>query len=113
MIPRYQIVLFLVLLLTSAILGGVLWHLRERTHERMLAGQDSAPTRAPLVAPLEQATLMVAQDADDTLQTQLLSLPLPSDPSARAKAVLGKLLELYAAPNATHPVPGGPASIAQ
>lgn len=113
MIPRHQLVIFLVLLLASAILGGVLWHLRVRTHERMLAGQDSAPTRAPLVAPLEQATLMVAQDADDTLQTQLLSLPLPPDPSARAKAVLGKLLELYAAPNATHPVPGGAASIAQ
>ena len=113
MIPRHQIVLFLVLLLTSITLGSVLWHLRDRTHERMLAGRDSAPTHAPVVAPLEQATLMVAQDADNSLQMRLLSLPLPPNPSARARAVLGKLLDLYAAPDATHPVPGGAASIAR
>jgi hypothetical protein len=38
---------------------------------------------------------------------------LPQDPGERARAVLGKLLDLYAAPNAAHPVPGGAASIAQ
>jgi hypothetical protein len=41
------------------------------------------------------------------------SLPLPADPGARARAVLGKLLDLYAAPDSTHPVPGGAASVAQ
>lgn len=113
MIPRYQIVLFLILLMAAALLGGVLWHLRERTHERLLAGEDSAPTLAPLVAPLEQATLLVAQDRDNSLQTRLLSLPLPQESEARARAVLGKLLDLYAEPGSGHPVPGGASSIAQ
>lgn len=113
MIPRHQAILLLVLVLASAILGGVLWHLRDRTHERLLSGEDSAPTHAPQVAPLEKATLMVASDADNTLQTRILSLPLPPEPDARARAVLGKLLELYAAPDAAHPVPGGAASVAQ
>jgi hypothetical protein len=38
---------------------------------------------------------------------------LPADPEARARAVLGKLLDLYADADSTHPVPGGAASVAQ
>ena len=56
---------------------------------------------------------MVANDADNSMLTRILSLPLPQNPEARARAVLGKLLDLYAAPDATHPVPGGASSIAQ
>jgi hypothetical protein len=112
-IPRHQTVLFVILLLASVIMGAVLWNQLRRAHERLLRGQDSAPTQAPLVAPVEQATLMVANDADNSVQPRILTLPLPQNPEARARAVLGKLLELYAAPDATHPVPGGANSIAQ
>jgi hypothetical protein len=112
-IPRYQTVIFAVLLVASLAMGVALWQLRERAHKRLVAGEDSAPTRAPLVAPAEQATLLVASDADSTLRDQVQSLPLPADPGARARAVLGRLLELYAAPDATHPVPGGAGSVAQ
>ena len=113
MIPRHQTVLFIVLLVASVIMGSVLWHLRERAHQRLLQGENSAPTQAPQVAPAEQATLMVANDADNSVLTRILSLPLPQNPEARARAVLGKLLDLYAAPDAAHPVPGGASSIAQ
>lgn len=113
MIPRYQTVLFVILLVVSIVMGGVLWQLRNRAHERLLAGQDLAPTQAPEVAPAEQATLLVANDQENSLITQQLTLPLPQSPNARAQAILGKLLDLYAAPNATHPVPGGAAAITQ
>ena len=106
MIPRYQKALFVILLITSVAMGVVLWQLRERAHKRMLAGEASAPTRAPEVAPAEQATLLAANDADNSLVPQVHSLPLPADPGARARAVLGKLLDLYAAPYAAHHVPG-------
>jgi hypothetical protein len=113
-IPRYQSILFGVLLLASVVMSVVLWQLRERAHQRLLAAQDSAPTQAPQVTPAEPATLMVANDADNSLLAQVQSLPLPQDPGARARVVLGKLLDLYAAPDAAHPVPGGAAgSIAQ
>jgi len=112
-IPRYQTILFFVLLLASVVMSAVLWQLRERAHQRLLAGQDSAPTQAPDVAPAEQATLLVASDADNSLLTQVQSLPLPQDPGSRARVILGKLLDLYAAPDAAHPVPGGASSIAQ
>jgi hypothetical protein len=112
-IPRYQKILFAVLLIASLGMGIKLWQLRDRAHKRLLAGESTAPTKAPEVAPAEQATLVAANDFDDSLAPQLRSLPLPADPDARARAVLGKLLDLYAAPDSTHPVPGGATSIAQ
>jgi Sporulation and spore germination len=112
-IPRHQSVLFIFLLATSVIMGVLLWNQLRRAHDRLLQGEDSAPTQAPQVAPAEQATLMVANDADNTVQPRILTLPLPQNPEARARAILGKLLDLYAAPDAAHAVPGGAASIAQ
>jgi Sporulation and spore germination len=113
LIPRYQVVIFSILVIASLAMGGILWHLRQRAHERLAAGLDSAPTKAPEVAPAEKATLMVANDDDNTLLAQVHSLPLPTDPGARARAVLARLLEIYAAPNAAHPVPGGASSVLQ
>jgi hypothetical protein len=112
-IPRYQKILFVILLIASLAMGGLLWQLRQRAHRRLLAGQASAPTQAPEVAPAEQATLVAANDAENALIPQVRSLPLPADPGARARAVLGKLLDLYAAPDAVHPVGGGATSVAQ
>jgi hypothetical protein len=113
MIPRHQSILFAVLVLASLVMGVVLWQLRERAHQRLVDGPDSTPTQAPQVAPPEQAALLVANDSDGSLLTQNHSLPLPADPGARARAVLGKLLDIYAAQGSTHPVPGGAASILQ
>lgn len=113
MIARYQTILFVVLLAASVAMGGILWHLRERAHQRLIVGEDSAPTKAPEVAPAEQATLIVANDADNSLLSEAQTLPLPQDAESRARVIVGKLLDLYAAQDAAHPVPGGAASVAQ
>jgi hypothetical protein len=112
-IPRYQKVLFVILLIAALGMGFKLWQLRDRAHKRLLTGQTVAPTAAPVVAPAEQATLVVANDLDNSLVPQVHSLPLPADPGARARSVLGKLLDLYAAPESTHEIPGGAASVDQ
>jgi Sporulation and spore germination len=112
-IPRYQIVIFSILVLASLAMGGGLWHLRQRAHQRLVAGVDSAPTKAPEVAPAEKATLLVANDSDNSLLAQVHSLPLPADPGSRARAVLGRLLDIYAAQDSKHPVPGGASSVSQ
>jgi hypothetical protein len=112
-IPRHQKILFAILLLASIGMGVSLWRMRQHAHQRLLAGQDTLPTQAPQVAVAEQATLMVANDEDDSLQGQVRALPLPSDPEARARALLGKLLDIYAAQDATHPAPGGASSVSQ
>ena len=113
MIPRYQKIVFVVLLVVSIVMGAVLVRLRERAHERLLKGEDLAPTVAPEVAPEVQATLMVANDGDGTLVAEARSLPLPVDAEARARALLGQLLDVYAGAGATHPVPGVPRVVLQ
>lgn len=113
MIPRYQTVLFIVLLVASVVMGVLLWQLRERAHQRLLQVENSLPTQAPEAAPEQQATLYMADDADDSMSAENFSLPLPQNPNERARAILGKLLDIYAAPGSTHPVPGGAASITQ
>ena len=113
MIPRYQKALFVLLFLASLAMGIELWRMRDRAHQELLAGEVSAPTSVPPVAPAVQAALFVANDAENTLVPQVESLPLPSDPSARARVILGKLLDLYSTPDSPHPAPGGAASVAQ
>ncbi len=95
-------------------MGGMLWHLRQRAHERLVAGLDSAPTKAPEVAPAEKATLMVANDDDNSLLPQVHSLaPARRSRRPRPRRAGQACSDLYAAPNAAHPVPGGAASVAQ
>ena len=104
-IPRYiQKILFAVLLGAALVMAGVLWAPAPASPSAAAGGEDSAPTKAPDVAPTERATLLVANDADGSLLVQARSLPLPADPGARARVILGELLDLYAAPDAAHPV---------
>ncbi len=105
MIPRYQKIVFFVMLVVSVTMAVVLVRLRERAHDQLLKGEDVAPTSAPAVAPAEAATLMLANDIDGALLEEKTSLPLPKDAGARARALLEKLLEMYASPGAMHPVP--------
>ncbi len=111
MIPRYQAVLLIVLIVASFGMGGVLWHMHDKAHQAMLAGEDSAPTEAPEVAADEQATLIVANDDDNSLREQEEALPLPEEDEARARAVLNRLLESYSVPDSPHPVPNGTAAV--
>lgn len=113
MIPRYQIIVFVVLLVASAAMGTEVWHMRQRAHQRLIAAEVTTPTKAPEVAPEVQATLIVANDADGSLSPQTFSLPLPASPNERARAILGKLLDIYSAPGAAHQAPGGSAGILQ
>jgi len=106
-------VLIALLIGASVAMGAVLYHLRAKAHERLLAGEATTPTRAPQVAPVEQATLLVANDNEDTLDTRILSLPLPQSPDMRARAILGKMMDLYAAPGSSHTVSGGATAIQQ
>ncbi|MBX6361128.1 GerMN domain-containing protein [Pseudacidobacterium ailaaui] len=105
MIPRIQRALFWAMLLAAVIMAVVLIRLRERAHDRLVAAANSLPSSAPLNAPVEKIQLLVANDADGSLIPVERSFPMPRDPNARARVLLQKLLEEYAAPNSPHPVP--------
>lgn len=104
MIPRFQRVAFWVMLLAAVIMAVVLIRMRERAHDRLMTAAESLPLTAPSNAPVEKITLLVANDLDGSLIPVERSFPMPKDPNARARVLMQKLLEEYAAPKSTHPI---------
>jgi Sporulation and spore germination len=109
MIPRYQRILFWVLLVASVAMAVVLIRLRERAADRIAASRDSAEVAAPQnPAPAETVTLFEANDADDTVAPVTRQLALPKETGARARVLLRQLFADYAAPASKHPLTAGP-----
>jgi hypothetical protein len=109
MIPRYQRVLFWVLLVGSVAMAVVLIRLRERAADRIAGSYDSAEVAAPQnPAPAETVTLFEANDADDTVAPVTRQLALPKETGARARVLLRQLFADYAAPASKHPLTAGP-----
>ncbi len=108
MIPRYQRILFWVLLAVAVGMAIVLIRLRERAQDRLLAAADTVPLSTPVDTAGESVTLMIANDADGSLAPVHRSVPLPKELNARARVLLQRLLAEYANPQSTHPILAGP-----
>jgi hypothetical protein len=104
MIPRFQRFLFAAMLLAAVVMAIVLIRMRERAHDRLMMAADNQQLSAPSTAPIENITLLVANDLDGSLIPVERSFPMPKDPNARARVLMQKLLEEYAAPKSTHPI---------
>ena len=109
MIPRWQQSIFWILLVSIVGMAAFLIRLRERAQHRLLAVQDVAPLTAATDAPPVPVTLMMANDADGSLMPVQRSETLPSETTARARALLEVLFSEYAAPNSLHPLAALPA----
>lgn len=106
MIPRYQRILFVVLLVSSVFMAGFLVYLHQKNFSEV-KNADNTPIEAPVYSAADPVTLVLANDADGNLksETRLIALPLP--PAVRARALLEHLLAEYALPHAAHSVGGG------
>jgi hypothetical protein len=103
-IPRFQRFLFGAMLLAVVVMAVVLIRMRERAHDRLMMAVNTQPLTAPSSAPTERITLLVANDLDGSLIPVERSFPMPKDTNARARVLMQKLLEEYAAPKSTHPI---------
>lgn len=103
-IPRYQRVLFWVMLFGSLLMAIVLIRMRGRAHERTAAVHDPTPIAAPVGQPPEPVTFDIANDADGSLTPMQESLALPQEPGIRVRALLERLLADYSLPQSTHPL---------
>lgn len=107
LIPRWQRILFAVLLGLSVLMGIYLFHLHHRRREQLAALSDATPIAAPYAADAEAITLSLANDADGSITPTVEQIALPAEEGARARALLERLLAGYALPNSTHPLAGG------
>jgi len=104
MIPRHQKILFWVLLSVSIAMSVILIRLRERAHDRMVSAADRLPLSAPTATPASTVSLVVANDASSSLDSEDLKIALPEAAGARARLLLEKLLEGYTEPHSMHPI---------
>lgn len=107
MIPRYQQVLFSLLVLGCVLLAAWLLRLRERAHDQLQSVRDETPLQAPIARPPETVQFLIANDADGSLVASTRSITLPQDAPSRARIMLQSLLAEYAKPDSTHPLPSG------
>jgi hypothetical protein len=105
-IPRYQRIVFAILLGSSILMAGLLIWLHQRNFEAV-KNADNTPIEAPVYSASEDVPLLLANDADGSVKTVTRSLALPQQTAVRARALLEHLLAEYTLPRSTHPIGGG------
>ncbi len=106
MISKAQRILFFSMLLAAVVMAAVLIRLRERAEDRLHGVQGPTPAVEPAGVPTTPVTLLIPNDADNSLAESQRNLPLPQDDGARARVLLETLLETFHDPKSTHPLGG-------
>jgi len=109
MIPRYQRILYWILIGSILLMLLTLIYGCERKRSRILAMRDESRIAAPTDLPSEQVSVAQANDADASILLNDVSMPLPADPSLRIRVILDRMFSDFALPASTHPLPSGPA----
>jgi sporulation and spore germination protein len=107
-IPRYQRVIFWVLLCVSATMAIFLIRLRDRAQDRLEAAANSVPLTVPAAAVPSSVMLMLANDTDGSIASAARRLPLPDEPHTRARFLLDQVLAEYAKASSAHPIASNP-----
>lgn len=109
MIPRYQRILFWILAGASLVMAVVLLHGCEQAREKLTRHRDETPLAAPVAAPSQTVRLALANDGDGSISMAERDVALPAEPTARAHALLARLIAEYSYKDSTHPIESGPA----
>jgi len=109
MIPRYQRILFWSLSGAILLMALVLLHGCEQAREKLTRHRDETPLAAPVATPSETVHLALANDGDGSITMVEREVALPEEPTARARALLTRLIAEYSYKNSAHPIESGPA----
>jgi hypothetical protein len=101
-VPRYFLIMIVVLLLATLGLSVYVWHMRKTATSTPAGAADTRPLTPPVAGPTEKVTLFVAHDEDGTLRPEAATIPLPSDRQQRAEELLRALLSLYLDKSSPH-----------
>jgi hypothetical protein len=109
MIPKYQRLLFFGLLGGIVAMALVLLRGCEQAREKLTRHRDETPLAAPIATPSERVRMAMANDATGSIAMEERELALPSESTARARVLLGRLIAEYSYKNSAHPLESGPA----
>ena len=108
MISRHQRILFWCLIAAVLLMGVWLFHVHQQELGRLHSLADQTPIDAPY-SDTEAITLDLAKDSDGSITATTRQIALPTEVTARARALLDHLVTEYAAPDSGHPLPSGAA----
>jgi hypothetical protein len=108
MIQRRQRIVFWCLVLCIVLMASWLAYERHAGRMKIQALADATPLDAP-TAVSEPVTFDLANDTDGTITSNGRQIALPSDATARARALIDHLVAEYALPGSQHPLPSGAA----
>jgi len=108
MIPRYQRVLFWTFSLAIVLMGGFLLHGCRQAREKLTRRPNETPLAAPTAASSENVRLALADDVTGRNSLSEREVALPQQPTARAQALLTRLIAEYSYKNSAHPLESGP-----
>jgi hypothetical protein len=109
MIPRYQRVLFWILSCAIILMALFMLHGCEQAREKLTRHRNETPLEAPVATPNQQIRLALANDAEGTITMAEREVALPAEPTARARALLARLIAEYSYKDSAHPIESGPA----
>jgi hypothetical protein len=109
MIPRYQRILFWGLSISCLLMVAFLLHGCVQAREKLTRRRNETPLAAPVTAPVEKVRLALADDTTGRIVLTERDVALPQEATARAQALLSRLMAEYSAKNSTHPLESGPA----
>jgi hypothetical protein len=109
MIPRYQRILFWVLAIASLLMALVLLRGCEQAREKLTRHQNETPLAAPVATASETVRLAMADDGDGSITLVDRDVALPEESTARARALLTRLIAEYSFKNSAHPLESGAA----
>jgi hypothetical protein len=109
MIPRYQRILFWILAGASLLMALFLLRGCEQAREKLTRPRNETPLAAPIDTASETVQLSLADDADGSITLVQRDIALPSESTARARALLTRLIAEYSYKNSAHPIESGPA----
>ena len=109
MIPRYQRVLFWSLSGAILLMALVLLRGCEQTREKLTRHRNETPLAAPVATPSETVHLALASDATGSITLVERDVALPTETTARARALLTRLIAEYSYKGSAHPLESGPA----
>jgi len=108
MIPRHMRIVFWCLIAAVIAMGAWLYHVHRQEVARMQALGNDTPIDAP-ATDTEPITLDLADDSTGTITAVTKQIALPSEATARARALVDHLVSEYAQPDSKHPLPPGTA----
>jgi hypothetical protein len=109
MIPRYQRILFWILGGAILLMALVLLRGCEQAREKLTRHRDETPLAAPVATQNETVHLALANDSTGAITLVDREVALPAETTARARALLTRLLAEYSYNGSTHPIESGPA----